>query len=110
MTKLYKAKIWMIVEAESLKQLKKDFQGDQKPFDESSITEIKSVDDIPEGLSPESYAYTYTGWGDLEASGLTIEEWLEENSPERRRKAKAEELKELEKEIAKVRKELASLK
>jgi len=110
MTKLYKAKIWMIVEAESLKQLKKNFQSAQEAFDESSITEIKSVDDIPEGLSPESYVSTYTGWGDLEMSGLTIEEWLEENSTERRKQQKEEELKELEKEILKVRKELASLK
>jgi hypothetical protein len=110
MTKLYKAKIWTIVEAESLKQLKKSFQIDQKAFDESSITELKGVEDIPKGISPESYVSTYTGWGDLEMSGLTIEEWFEENSTERRKQQKEEELKELEKEIAKVRKELASLK
>jgi hypothetical protein len=112
MNKLYLAKMWVVLESDSLKKLKSDL-GSCTPncmvLVKDSMTELKNIQQLPEGITEDNYYSLLDSWGGMDDSGLTIGEWFEENSPEKLKKEKQQELKEMEKEMAKLKKEIASL-
>ena len=113
MKKLYKAKMHMVFEAESAKALKAEiakYAPSTVRLIKDSIEEVSNIQQLPEGITKESHYSILDTWeNEIGASGMNIGEWFEENSPERVKKEKQQELREMKKEVARIQKELNDL-